>query len=162
MPSIPKFTKCLDLGCKNDRSKFNAYCMDHGGRDTFDYKRYNSSDKRKIGLEKYQSRQWRKMRQIQLSQHPLCAACLSDGKITPALHIDHLFPWGLVGDIAFTNNVFQSLCPSCHSIKTTLEQRGTYRHYTIPVRDYRIEDYQRIVNDIFKSIGGAIPLKGES
>lgn len=145
MPSIPKFTKCLDLGCKNERSRFNAYCMDHGGRDTFDHRRYNKSDKRKAGLDKYQSSQWRKLRQIQLSTHPLCAACLSEGRITPALHIDHLFPWSQINEEAFYLNVFQSLCHSCHSIKTTLEQRGTYRHYGIPTKDYRIEDYLSVL-----------------
>ena len=145
MPSIPKFTKCLDLGCKNERSKFNAYCMDHGGRDTFNHKRYNSTQKRTIAMDKYQSSQWRKLRQIQLSTHPLCAACLSEGRITPALHIDHLFPWSQLNEEAFYLNVFQSLCHSCHSIKTTLEQRGIYRHYGIPTKDYRIGDYLSVL-----------------
>lgn len=145
MPSIPKFTKCLDLGCKNERSKFNAYCMDHGGRDTFNHKRYNSTQKRTIAMDKYQSSQWRKLRQIQLSTHPLCAACLSEGRITPALHIDHLFPWSQLNEEAFYLNVFQSLCHSCHSIKTTLEQRGIYRHYGIPTKDYRLGDYLSVL-----------------
>ena len=145
MPTIPKFTKCLTLGCRNERSKFNAYCMDHGGRETFDHKRYNKSAKRKEGLDKYHSTQWRKLRQIQLSKHPLCAACLSDGKITQAIHIDHLFPWSQLGEDAFYINVFQSLCHSCHSIKTTLEQRDIYRLYGIPNRDYKLSDYMSVM-----------------
>jgi 5-methylcytosine-specific restriction protein A len=146
MPTIPKFTKCLTLGCREERSKFNAYCMSHGGRDTYDHKRYNSSEKRKAGLDKYTSSQWRKLRQIQLSKHPLCAACLSEGRITSALHIDHLFPWSQLGEDAFYINVFQSLCHSCHSIKTTLEQRDIYRLYGIPTRDYKLSDYMSVMH----------------
>lgn len=147
MPTIPKFTKCLHLGCKEERSKFNAYCMGHGGRDTFDHKRYNSTEKRKAFNEKYQTSQWRKLRQIQLSKHPLCAACLSEGRIASAEHIDHLFPWSNIGEKAFYHNVFQSLCGSCHSIKTTLEQRGIYRHFGIPNRDYKLSDYAWVMKD---------------
>ena len=145
MPTIPKYTKCLDLGCKNERSKFNAYCMGHGGRDTFNHKRWNSTQKRPTAIDKYQSKQWRTLRQIQLSKHPLCAACLSEGRITPALHIDHLFPWSQLGEDAFHINVFQSLCHSCHSIKTTLEQRDIYRHYGIPTKDYKLSDYGSVM-----------------
>lgn len=145
MPTIPKFTKCLDLGCKNERSKFNAYCMDHGGRDTFDHRRWNDSAKRKQGIDKYQSKQWRTLRQIQLSKHPLCAGCLNEGRIVPAMHIDHLFPWSQIGEQAFYHNVFQSLCHSHHSIKTALEQRGIYRHYKIPYIDYGLGDYGSVI-----------------
>ena len=145
MPTIPKFTKCLTLGCREERSKFNAYCMGHGGRDTFNHKRWNSTQKRTTAIDKYQSKQWRTLRQIQLSKHPLCAACLSEGRITPALHIDHLFPWSQLGEDAFHINVFQSLCHSCHSIKTTLEQRDIYRHYGIPTKDYKLSDYGSVM-----------------
>lgn len=147
MPTIPKFTKCLHLGCKEERSKFNAYCMGHGGRDTFDHKRHNNTADRKAFNTKYNTAQWRKLRQIQLSKHPLCASCLSEGKIVQAEHIDHLFPWSSIGEKAFYINVFQSLCASCHSIKTTLEQRGVYRHFGIPTRDYKLSDYARVVKD---------------
>ena len=145
MPTIPKLTKCLTLGCREERSKFNAYCMGHGGRDTFDHKRWNSSEKRRLSNDRYQTTQWRKLRQIQLSKHPLCAACLSEGKIAQAIHIDHLFPWSQVGDDAFYINIFQSLCHSCHSIKTSLEQRDIYRHYGIPTKDYRMSDYSSVM-----------------
>jgi len=146
MPSIPKFTLCLDLGCKEQRSKFNAYCMEHGGRDTFNYSRYNATDKRIAANAKYSTKQWRTLRQIQLSKHPLCAACLQENKITPALHLDHLFPWSSIGDTAFYHNLFQSLCQPCHSVKTALEQRGIYRHYVPhPFKDFRLSDYDRII-----------------
>lgn len=119
--------------------------MEHGGRDTFDHKRYNNTDKRKEFNSKYQTAQWRKLRQIQLSKHPLCASCLTDGKIVQAEHIDHLFPWSAIGEEAFYHNVFQSLCQPCHSIKTTLEQRGIYRHFGFPNKDYALSDYNLVL-----------------
>jgi 5-methylcytosine-specific restriction protein A len=119
--------------------------MEHGGRDTFDHKRYNSTEQRKQFNAKYTTTQWRKLRQIQLSKHPLCASCLTDGKIVQAEHIDHLFPWSSIGEEAFYHNVFQSLCESCHSIKTTLEKRGIYRRFGFPNKDYALGDYGNVM-----------------
>lgn len=141
MPSIPKYTKCLQLGCKNNRSKYNAYCLDHGGRDTYNHKKYNATHTRQDFNAMYQTTQWKTLRKIQLSKHPLCAGCLANGKIVAAVHIDHVFPWSAIDTSAFYRNIFQSLCASCHSSKTTLEQRGIYRQYGTPNKDYKITDY---------------------
>ena len=144
MPTVPTNTKCSVLGCKNKRSKYNSYCLEHGGRDTYNHKKYNQSDKRQAGQDKYQSSQWRTLRQIQLSTHPLCASCLADGIVKQAQHIDHVFPWQQIGEVAFYRNLFQSLCTSCHSSKTALEQKGTFRRYGNPSVDYSIADYPRV------------------
>lgn len=140
MPSIPTYTKCCHLGCKNHKSKLGAYCIEHGGRDnpipTKDRQEFQS---------KYQTTQWRKLRQIQLSTQPLCQSCLSSGIVASAKHIDHVFPWSRIGDRAFYHNLFQSLCASCHSSKTYLEAQGIYRHYQGEVKDYALEDYARVV-----------------
>ena len=140
MPTVPSNTKCGTLGCKNNRSKFSTLCIEHGGRDTFDYKRYNQSDKRMEATDKYNTKQWRTLRQIQLSQYPLCAGCKQDGIIKAGEHVDHIFPWQQIGAYAFTFNLFQSLCASCHSSKTQLERQGIFRAYGD--RDYTIKDYR--------------------
>jgi 5-methylcytosine-specific restriction protein A len=144
MPSVPYYSKCNSLGCKNPKSRYNSYCMDHGGKDRHLLPAHKSF-KRKEFNDMYQTKQWRIQRQIQLSQHPLCAGCLSKGKIAQAQHIDHIFPWSKISPEAFYINLFQSLCQSCHSSKTALEQKGVYRRYGIPHRDYRIHDYQLVV-----------------
>lgn len=128
------------LGCSNLRSKYNGSCMEHGGRNS-----YNHTDKRIENNSHYSTRQWRTLRQALLSKHPLCLSCLSDGRIVEAEHIDHVFPWAHYGSEAFQRNIFQSLCQPCHSIKTGLEQRGIYRHYAIPVKDYDISDYPYVM-----------------
>ena len=140
MPTVPSATKCSTLSCKNTKARFSSLCVEHGGRDTFNHKRYNNSDSRKQAGDKYNSTQWRQLRQIQLSTHPICAGCKVDNIITQALHVDHIFPWQQIGEQAFTHNLYQSLCASCHSSKTTLEQQGIFRRYGY--RDYIAQDYR--------------------
>lgn len=138
MPSIPQYTKCAQLGCKNTRSKYNTYCLEHGGRDVL-----NNTQRRKDANAMYQTHAWSIMRTAQLSTQPLCQACLIDGHVTQAEHVDHLFRWQAIGRGAFYNNILQSLCVAHHSHKTGLEAKGVYEHYTPQgSRQYRLHDYE--------------------
>ena len=131
MPYTPYNTKCAMLGCKNPKSKLNSYCMEHGGREYS-----NNQD------GAYDSKLWKTTRKRQLSLQPLCQACLCQGIITAAQHVDHVFPWRQIGEHAFTRNIFQSLCHNCHSQKSGLEKQGIYRHYAQEgVKDYSRHDY---------------------
>jgi len=141
MPSLPTYTKCSQLGCKNSRSKLNTFCMDHGG------KNYTVGDERTAFKSMYQSSLWKQIRQTQLSKQPLCQACLLSGRVSQANHVDHLFAWASIGKAAFSHNVWQSLCMECHSVKTGLEKQGIYRHYVEPLKDYTINDYQYVVKN---------------
>lgn len=144
MPTIPSNTTCTHLGCKNPKSKYNQYCIEHGGRDDkrFDQK-YNKD--RKSFNDMYNTRQWLTLRQIQLSKNPICAGCQAEGIITPAKVVDHLFPWSQISKEAFFINRFQSLCQTHHSEKTQLEQKGIYRAFGTPHKDYTQGDYQRVM-----------------
>ena len=144
MPSIPTNTKCAQLGCPNLRSKGNTYCLEHGGRDKYDTKHNNKTPERKEQIALYQTKQWDTLRQIKLSTHPLCQACLINNRVTQAQHIDHLFPWMQLSKDAFYRNVFQSLCAEHHREKTHLEQRGIIRYYNNVVTDFTIADYARV------------------
>lgn len=75
----------------------------------------------------------------QLSRQPICQACKLEGIITPAKAVDHVFPWRQIGDQAFWQNIWQSLCVEHHSHKTSLEQQGIFRHY----REGGAKDYDR-------------------
>lgn len=145
MPSIPTNTTCSHLGCKNTKSKYNQYCIEHGGRDVFNQK-YNKD--RKSFNDMYNTRQWLSLRQIQLSKQPICIACQSQGIITPANVVDHLFPWSQISKEAFFINRFQSLCQTHHSEKTQLEQKGIYRAYGTPHKDYAQADYARVMGSV--------------
>ena len=148
MPTVPTSTKCKELGCTNPKATLSSSCTAHGGRDTYDHQAHNSSPARKAFTTHYLTRQWRSLRNIQLSRHPLCAACISRHVVAPAKHVDHIFPWAQIGEHAFMFNIYQSLCAGCHTSKTLLERRGIFRRYTGDGHiDYGIGDYSRIVGD---------------
>jgi 5-methylcytosine-specific restriction protein A len=147
MPSIPSNTTCAHLGCKNSKSKYNQYCIQHGGRDEQRYnQKYNRE--RKAFNDMYNTTQWLKLRQIQLSKHPLCVGCQAEGIIKAAKVVDHLFPWSHISNEAFIINRFQSLCTTHHSEKTQLEQKGIYRAFGTPHRDYTSADYARVMGTL--------------
>lgn len=133
MPSIPK-TKCDEYQCKAPSIKGSRYCEAHTQvkATTIERKAFNAQ---------YNTTKWQSIRARQLSTQPLCAACKMDGRITAASHVDHVFPWQVIGQQAFVRNLFQSLCPECHGIKSGLEKRGIFRHYMAQPHDYTVQDY---------------------
>jgi len=120
MPYAPYNSVCRELGCNNPRSKLNSFCLEHGGLQHTNEGKDNA----------YSNPAWRTIRRTQLSKQPLCQSCLTHGHIASALHVDHVFPWRQIGDHAFINNIFQSLCHECHSHKTAQERKGIFEHYT--------------------------------
>jgi 5-methylcytosine-specific restriction endonuclease McrA len=133
MPYAPFNTKCSELGCNETRSALNGFCLNHGG------KQYTTRDSN----NNYKTPAWKSIRRRQLSIQPLCQSCLSKGKIEAAKHVDHVFPWRQIGDQAFIHNVFQSLCPECHSYKTGKEKQGVFIMWSLD-GEYRLteHDYQ--------------------
>ena len=108
MPSTPINNKCRELGCKNLKTTRSAFCIDHGGAKT---------EKDKENSKLYATTYWKKQRIAQLSKEPLCAACLLEGRVVPAVAIDHIFPHRQDAN-KFKNNLFQSLCTPHHTLKT--------------------------------------------
>jgi 5-methylcytosine-specific restriction protein A len=135
MPTYPKNSKCSHLGCKNPRSKLNSFCSEHGGKESL-VRDYDAA---------YNTPAWRQIRQGQLSKHPLCQACLIEGRVTLALHVDHVFPWRQIGEQAFRRNIFNSLCQGHHSHKTALERKGIFECYRDKVEQFTDADYARVV-----------------
>ena len=133
MPSIP-LDQCATYQCKAHSIKGSVFCIDHAPakKTSIDRQAFNAP---------YKTAAWSSIRQRQLSANPLCAACLIDGRITAANHVDHVFPWAAIGDHAFTRNLWQSLCAECHGVKSGLEKKGLFRHYVSPIKDYALQDY---------------------
>ena len=144
MPTLPTYTKCNILGCKNKKAKRGGFCIEHGGSDVF-VTHNRHSQQYKIKQEKYDSKQWKGLRARQLSKYPVCAGCYSGGIVTPANTVDHIFPWSHIGEDAFYRNIFQSLCVSCHTHKTAMEVKGKYRRYGKPNIDYTKDDYAYVM-----------------
>ena len=143
MPTVPSNGKCSSLGCKNPRSKYSSYCLEHGGRDTQLTYRTKERDKAHAF---YLTAQWSRHRIAQLSRQPLCQSCLTRGIIISATEVDHVFPWRRIGAHAFYRNLFQSLCHDCHSHKTQQEKKDTILYFAneIVIR-YRVDDYNLLI-----------------
>lgn len=133
MPTIPRH-QCDEYQCKAPSVKGSRYCLTHTPSKALTMARqaFNAT---------YKTAAWESIRARQLSNEPLCAACMVDGRVTAASHVDHVFAWQAIGPHAFTRNLFQSLCPECHGVKSGLEKRGIFRHYTARLRDYTAQDY---------------------
>jgi len=65
---------------------------------------------------------WRKLRAIHLRAEPLCRHCQVRGLTVPATDVDHITSKAKGG--ADTSDNLQSLCHSCHSTKTVIEDGG--------------------------------------
>lgn len=141
MPSIPR-PQCNQYGCKAPTIKGSVYCTEHAPNQEL--------TKDRVAFNKpYKTRAWEVIRTKQLTAQPLCQCCLLSGRITSANHVDHLFAWSQLDPSAFRINAFQSLCINCHAIKSALEKRGIFRHYTPSgERDYSITDYQSVINRV--------------
>lgn len=66
------------------------------------------------------SKRWRAIRQQVLAEQPLCPVCEAQGRIEPAVDVDHI-------DNDSHNNSrenLRGLCKSHHSEKTATEARG--------------------------------------
>jgi 5-methylcytosine-specific restriction protein A len=67
---------------------------------------------------------WQKAREAHLRQHPLCAMCETQGRVTAATVVDHKTPHR--GDQAlFWNQAnWQSLCATHHSSDKQIEEKN--------------------------------------
>lgn len=130
--------KCRELGCKNSKSSRSTFCLEHGG---------GSTKKGQENSKLYNSSYWKTQRKIQLSKNPLCAACLLEGKVVQAEHIDHIFPHRQDKN-KFRSNLFQSLCAPHHTLKTQEENKGVYFYYSPNgIIEYNDTDYaEQIAN----------------
>lgn len=139
MPTLPKNNTCEALRCKEPRVQGSAYCETHGGKPKQSAARFEAN-------APYKTAAWQGIRAAQLSKEPLCASCLTRGAVTQAAHVDHVIPWRAIGPAAFKRNLFQSLCASCHTVKTAAEQNGRFIHYTQGgAKEYTKGDYMEIL-----------------
>ncbi len=67
-------------------------------------------------------KRWLADRRIQLDKQPLCEHCEQMGRITPATDVDHINN-SAKHESDFVPDNYQSLCRSCHSIKTKADNK---------------------------------------
>jgi 5-methylcytosine-specific restriction enzyme A len=72
----------------------------------------------------YTTQRWQRIRRLKLATNPLCEICLKQGRIEPAVAVDHIVPIKSGGPPYPDLDALQSLCTSCHNHKTNCEREG--------------------------------------
>lgn len=71
----------------------------------------------------YNTKQWRQLRKLYLSLHPICEVCRKMERVTAASQVDHVQAIE-EGGAAFDMSNLMALCQRHHSRKTVLRDRG--------------------------------------
>ncbi len=123
-------TICKYPGCRKPVPLCAKYCEAHkaagearvaqykAAREARRCERTGSSAKRGYGYR------WQRLRAAFLREHPLCEACLLQGRATPATDVDHIKPHRGDQDLMWDVDNLQALCHACHSKKTAREDGG--------------------------------------
>ena len=89
------------------------------------------SKKNKEKNKIYNTRYWKKLRQVVLDRDPLCVKCLKKKppKLTPAKVADHVVNWQQNAGTSFDVPIegLQGLCKPCHKEKTDEERSEAYK-----------------------------------
>ena len=113
--------------CSSQAKDVGLLCAKHARTPTIEAK------PRRYGAEKnkafYATRRWKYLRLQVLSQQPLCACCELYGRVEPAIDVDHIWPISHSPSLSTSISNMQALCHSCHSRKTSMEQKGAVHDY---------------------------------
>jgi 5-methylcytosine-specific restriction endonuclease McrA len=70
---------------------------------------------------------WERLRDLHKFNEPLCRHCLAKGLVVPMDEVDHIIDIAVRPDLRLDDANLQSLCKSCHSRKTRLNQNALAR-----------------------------------
>lgn len=119
MPRSPR-VPCKHPGCPNLVEPGKMYCKEHLPM----HKEYTRPPQ-----ERGYTYEWRRASKAYLKEHPLCAECLLNGKLTPATVVDHIIPHRGDRRLFWDKNNWQSLCKPCHDAKTLKEETNPVYKY---------------------------------
>lgn len=83
--------------------------------------RRREPENRKTSRERGYDWQWQQAADAWKKENPLCAECLRHERLTPVYAVDHIKPHRGDKELFWDRSQWQSLCRSCHSIKTRME-----------------------------------------
>lgn len=112
---------CREPGCVAYAAHGCAYCSQHAAAHA---RVFRSAEHRKEAARLYRTGQWLGLRRQQLTLQPFCALCLCAGRYTLANEVDHVVPHRNDETLFYDPLNLQSLCHSCHSLKTAREDGG--------------------------------------
>ena len=93
-----------------------------GARPAAEVKRELDRERPSAARRGYDGR-WRKARAQFLAEHPLCASCEAEGRVSPATVVDHVTPHKGDPDVFWDRSGWAPLCAACHSRKTVGDGR---------------------------------------
>ena len=108
MPMRPN-TPCKHPGCPRLVPYEQHYCEEHEAM--------HRGDRESSGKRGYNSR-WQKARKRYLKSHPFCVLCMKEGKMVEATVVDHIKPHRGDSILFWDEANWQSLCKTCHDMKT--------------------------------------------
>ena len=122
MPTMPT-TVCSHAGC-NAKANSDGVCPLHKPRPKPKIKQATQSklkriDNRPSSAQRGYDARWRQARLTFLADNPLCKHCGDNDKVVAADVVDHILPHRGDQDLFWDQSNWQSLCYSCHSVKTT-------------------------------------------
>jgi len=124
MPKAPP-KPCNYPGCPSYQEPGYPFCDKHiiiKAREHYSRRKVEGRLSSQIGW--YGTNRWKRLRSVHLSEYPLCKHCDDNGLIVPATEVDHRIPHKGNYESFFDPRNLQSLCKSCHSRKTALEDSG--------------------------------------
>ena len=84
---------------------------------------------RERSADLYHTYYWTRLSKAWRQDHPLCALCLKEGRITPAEVVDHITPYPICGDSGFYDrDNLQSLCQR-HNIEKGNQDKKLIRDW---------------------------------
>lgn len=84
-----------------------------------------ADERRGSARERGYSGAWDKARRAYLAAHPLCAYCELEGRIEPAVLVDHLYPHRRFEGVFWSSQWWVASCKACHDgMKQRIEAQG--------------------------------------
>ena len=88
------------------------------------HKPERAPDNRATANSRGYNARWRRARKMFLAEHPLCAECEKNGRLTAATVVDHIIPHKGDQALFWDESNWQPLCKRCHDRKTVREDGG--------------------------------------
>lgn len=120
-------TPCCKTGC--GVVSFGRFCIDHKSN-----KNNSTSELRRGSASKRgYDHKWNEHSKRYRQQQPLCENCKAKGVTTGVDLVDHIIPVQVAPGLKHDDDNLQSLCSTCHAIKTAedkLKYPDIYKHGT--------------------------------
>ena len=112
---MPIVRLCSSPNCNEFAVIHSVYCSKH--KQESDKKRVAFQNARRYNSKLYKTQKWQRLRKKHLKDNNYCVFCGSRHNLT----VDHIVPPKGKEDLFFNEDNLQTLCHSCHVIKTLKE-----------------------------------------